>query len=183
MSRCCKERPMVHHRSSSDEWSGSGTVVARGSPKTVMASSNDTLCLSRFSMALSGSQTNPVSGTSFLGPLMVRYANGIVKSLSAPSGFWAAGKVLRRRVVNGQSTREVIVETARRCHAARGGGRWTCKACTRERSRSTSAFDSWRRRRDRKSTRLNSSHGYISYAVFCLKKKKNRSTHTEHMSI
>src|SRR2546422_7224596 len=30
---------------------------------------------------------------------------------------------------------------------------------------------------DRKSTRLNSSHGYISYAVFCLKKKKN-TTHT-----
>src|SRR2546429_2498833 len=29
-----------------------------------------------------------------------------------------------------------------------------------------------RRKRDRKSTRLNSSHGYISYAVFCLKKKK-----------
>src|SRR2546422_7157909 len=28
--------------------------------------------------------------------------------------------------------------------------------------------------RDRKSTRLNSSHGYISYAVFCLKKKKNK---------
>src|SRR2546422_8199590 len=27
---------------------------------------------------------------------------------------------------------------------------------------------------DRKSTRLNSSHGYISYAVFCLKKKKIR---------
>src|SRR2546422_2206566 len=28
---------------------------------------------------------------------------------------------------------------------------------------------------DRKSTRLNSSHGYISYAVFCLKKKKNQT--------
>src|SRR5256884_6973266 len=28
-------------------------------------------------------------------------------------------------------------------------------------------------RGDRKSTRLNSSHGYISYAVFCLKKKKH----------
>src|SRR2546429_5888493 len=27
---------------------------------------------------------------------------------------------------------------------------------------------------DRKSTRLNSSHGYISYAVFCLKKKTNQ---------
>src|SRR2546422_8588646 len=31
---------------------------------------------------------------------------------------------------------------------------------------------------DRKSTRLNSSHGYISYAVFCLKKKKNKHTLT-----
>src|SRR2546429_6414518 len=28
---------------------------------------------------------------------------------------------------------------------------------------------------DRKSTRLNSSHGYISYAVFCLKKKKHNT--------
>src|SRR2546422_6615046 len=28
---------------------------------------------------------------------------------------------------------------------------------------------------DRKSTRLNSSHGYISYAVFCLKKKKTKN--------
>src|SRR2546422_5690958 len=30
----------------------------------------------------------------------------------------------------------------------------------------------WHEDPDRKSTRLNSSHGYISYAVFCLKKKK-----------
>src|SRR5687768_18339949 len=37
----------------------------------------------------------------------------------------------------------------------------------------------WRRiaPRDRKSTRLNSSHGYISYAVFCLKKKKKQKPH------
>src|SRR3712207_8268391 len=34
-------------------------------------------------------------------------------------------------------------------------------------------------RRDRKSTRLNSSHANISYAVFCLKKKKN--THTIYL--
>src|SRR2546422_4108665 len=31
---------------------------------------------------------------------------------------------------------------------------------------------------DRKSTRLNSSHGYISYAVFCLKKKKDTNKQT-----
>src|SRR2546429_5543548 len=35
---------------------------------------------------------------------------------------------------------------------------------------------------DRKSTRLNSSHGYISYAVFCLKKKNNRRT-TSHVDV
>src|SRR2546429_4519365 len=35
----------------------------------------------------------------------------------------------------------------------------------------TAAAEKARKRLDRKSTRLNSSHGYISYAVFCLKKK------------
>src|SRR2546422_8535117 len=34
-------------------------------------------------------------------------------------------------------------------------------------------------KRDRKSTRLNSSHGYISYAVFCLKKKKMEIDHKQ----
>src|SRR3989449_4111474 len=33
---------------------------------------------------------------------------------------------------------------------------------------------------DRKSTRLNSSHGYISYAVFCLKKKKKKKQTANH---
>src|SRR2546430_5436866 len=37
-------------------------------------------------------------------------------------------------------------------------------------------------RRDRKSTRLNSSHSQISYAVFCLKKKKNSSPHDHRSS-
>src|SRR5438034_7474452 len=35
--------------------------------------------------------------------------------------------------------------------------------------------------RDRKSTRLNSSHTVISYAVFCLKKKKNKKHHQAQM--
>src|SRR5687768_17925940 len=34
--------------------------------------------------------------------------------------------------------------------------------------------------KDRKSTRLNSSHGYISYAVFCLKKKKTKTQQKKH---
>src|SRR2546422_2204317 len=36
---------------------------------------------------------------------------------------------------------------------------------------------------DRKSTRLNSSHGYISYAVFCLKKKKKQPKRTSARKI
>src|SRR5258707_7325986 len=37
--------------------------------------------------------------------------------------------------------------------------------------------------RDRKSTRLNSSHANISYAVFCLKKKKRVTTHLSHITV
>src|SRR5205809_5195337 len=46
------------------------------------------------------------------------------------------------------------------------------------RLRGRRAADRYRRheKRDRKSTRLNSSHGYISYAVFCLKKKKTTAS-------
>src|SRR3712207_8249389 len=39
------------------------------------------------------------------------------------------------------------------------------------------------RREDRKSTRLNSSHANISYAVFCLKKKNNKGLLYESQSI
>src|SRR5205809_2573398 len=49
-----------------------------------------------------------------------------------------------------------------RSRTAKGGG-----------ARTTSRHAPPRLPGDRKSTRLNSSHGYISYAVFCLKKKKH----------
>src|SRR2546422_6552836 len=53
---------------------------------------------------------------------------------------------------------------------------WEC-SCSWEQEHSQSIEAKDRKttpsdREDRKSTRLNSSHGYISYAVFCLKKKK-----------
>src|SRR6478752_9755416 len=64
--------------------------------------------------------------------------------------LFRSARALRRR--RGAAQRG----TGARCH--RGGGR--CVA-----------------RPDRKSTRLNSSHGYISYAVFCLKKKKQKNNY------
>src|SRR2546422_7693289 len=51
---------------------------------------------------------------------------------------------------------------------ASGGGRQTVRQTGSGEGPTCAACE------DRKSTRLNSSHGYISYAVFCLKKKKNR---------
>src|SRR5438034_3423133 len=51
-------------------------------------------------------------------------------------------------------------------------GRQTVRRCTRRAAATTPYID-------RKSTRLNSSHTVISYAVFCLKKKKNNQTKTD----
>src|SRR2546422_5152379 len=59
-----------------------------------------------------------------------------------------------------QSRRPFPHDTARTVAATWGNGRRLWKISSK----------------DRKSTRLNSSHGYISYAVFCLKKKKQSVT-------
>src|SRR2546422_4437362 len=56
----------------------------------------------------------------------------------------------------------------------RRGARSPCEAVDAQRQGSNREGRSRREGLDRKSTRLNSSHGYISYAVFCLKKKKNQ---------
>src|SRR5207244_9023849 len=64
--------------------------------------------------------------------------------------------------------------------------RWPCPPFARSSPSQCSAWSSPGRRRrpgDRKSTRLNSSHQIISYAVFCLKKKKNKTERvTEYKS-
>src|SRR2546422_7342941 len=50
--------------------------------------------------------------------------------------------------------------------------RWHGEFTVDELGRYLYTLEAWVDHLDRKSTRLNSSHGYISYAVFCLKKKK-----------
>src|SRR2546427_6497519 len=59
------------------------------------------------------------------------------------------------------------------------GGRCRCQVSFADGDAVERALEQLRRRRqrtDRKSTRLNSSHSQISYAVFCLKKKKKQRT-------
>src|SRR2546429_3435880 len=59
--------------------------------------------------------------------------------------------------------------------ATRGalGSRYSRRGCSPQSRPTVWALGAYAR--DRKSTRLNSSHGYISYAVFCLKKKKDNT--------
>src|SRR3712207_8043258 len=60
----------------------------------------------------------------------------------------------------------------------RDGGRGTDVARDeRPADTAPAAAPSQESRKDRKSTRLNSSHANISYAVFCLKKKTSRKSH------
>src|SRR2546422_6979332 len=51
---------------------------------------------------------------------------------------------------------------------------WPCRGTPRRAVTCCASVGLPETTRDRKSTRLNSSHGYISYAVFCLKKKKKQ---------
>src|SRR6478752_9814798 len=55
-----------------------------------------------------------------------------------------------------------------------------CRSRSTPSSAEAERFGRWMRPADRKSTRLNSSHGYISYAVFCLKKKKKKYLTVKH---
>src|SRR2546422_8304794 len=52
-----------------------------------------------------------------------------------------------------------------------------CEGCAADMWPSWTAWHALTLGLDRKSTRLNSSHGYISYAVFCLKKKNQQPEH------
>src|SRR2546427_3283915 len=69
-------------------------------------------------------------------------------------------------------TRDVDVLPVFSVSAEGGSSPWSSESTTRL---TFAPFLRFRRKRDRKSTRLNSSHSQISYAVFCLKKKKKNN--------
>src|SRR5690606_41107356 len=62
----------------------------------------------------------------------------------------------------------------------RSGGRYDSSCAGSGRGARSRSIRSSKASPDRKSTRLNSSHVKISYAVFCLKKKKDLATDTAH---
>src|SRR5205807_10254174 len=81
---------------------------------------------------------------------------------SSDLGVWRCRDTIRRPALHRSGRRG-----GRRARGARAGRRRSTRPPTRVLPRG-----------DRKSTRLNSSHLVISYAVFCLKKKKKQSTNT-----
>src|SRR6266550_8385220 len=79
---------------------------------------------------------------------------------------------------NDTATTEIYTLSLHDALPIRPTGRRCAVAAAPRTATRTPATLARRRRRpwpDRKSTRLNSSHGYISYAVFCLKKKKHKN--------
>src|SRR5688572_32548247 len=63
------------------------------------------------------------------------------------------------------------------CHRRAKGGRVSCRDAPRWSGLHPGGREPWV---DRKSTRLNSSHSQISYAVFCLKKKKKKKNTSQN---
>src|SRR3989449_9703974 len=101
-----------------------------------------------------------------------------IGSSSAPAGETALCAA-RTRAVAAFRSGFLFLASRRRSARRRGGG----AASATDSSTATIASlplsaAVWVNERDRKSTRLNSSHGYNSYAVFCLKKKKNKHKRT-----
>src|SRR2546426_5646319 len=84
--------------------------------------------------------------------------------------------LFRSRMRNGRSAARA--SSALHVHVLDGGRRAHDNVSQRRAGSALPASFS-RRSPDRKSTRLNSSHLVISYAVFCLKKKKNKNIHIE----
>src|SRR2546429_7078249 len=86
-------------------------------------------------------------------------------------------------------TNNLLAGVLRICYRVAGGGTCLASRCVNNVDGDGAQFAQihhWELSKlstDRKSTRLNSSHGYISYAVFCLKKKKNKNMKTVHMQI
>src|SRR5207245_9317816 len=71
-----------------------------------------------------------------------------------------------------RSTDPTPTTTAWQRASRAGGTRSRCRTSRSARTASEELMEASEKGVDRKSTRLNSSHGSISYAVFCLKKKK-----------
>src|SRR2546422_456045 len=111
------------------------------------------------------------------GPAIGMTLSGSCRSIRASTSPSSGNASRRSRPVVSPGTR-----TCRRSStpSSRSGMLWpeTPRLATAPQRGATKASHKVRRRRatcvDRKSTRLNSSHGYISYAVFCLKKKKKK---------
>src|SRR5205809_2384369 len=91
-------------------------------------------------------------------------------------GLFEAAGVKRKSVVTAVGGRDVIVKKIQMDRMKEGDAREVIRWEAEQHVPFDMANVELDFQIDRKSTRLNSSHGYISYAVFCLKKKNKKTT-------
>src|SRR5215211_8844865 len=102
-------------------------------------------------------------------------------ALIVPSGFSNSVEPVKNAIAAGTVRAfgdEVSVTARRNSFQAKMKVRIAVVAMPGAASGITIFVNAWKL--DRKSTRLNSSHTVISYAVFCLKKKKKKQTYSEY---
>jgi len=121
-----------------------------------------------------------VAGNPVMSPIMLIGQAPGDKEIIIPKPFaWTAGKTLfkwfNQIVINEEEFRNLIyISAVCRCFPGKkpkGGDRVPSKEAIKTCSQ---WLNSEIELLDRTSTRLNSSHGYISYAVYCLKKKRDK---------
>src|SRR3712207_7170090 len=151
-------------------------TVAAGGRATRRAPARDVarlLALGRAELdaLFAGSEAGPVPDGEYRGTLIAPLSPAFLRG----AGAWAGGLAWRGKVFDAAAGRVVnrVLPFGLRAVAAevrRGPSRLDGRECI--------VLDY---SRDRKSTRLNSSHANISYAVFCLK-KKNTNSHSHSLS-
>src|SRR5438034_4141277 len=105
---------------------------------------------------------------------MVKWSKAFASDTrTSPAAPWAALRGARTPSTSWVSVRSVCVRASMQQPARKGNGATAEKYAVTERR--------LRSEEDRKSTRLNSSHTVISYAVFCLKKKNVRTIDDTHL--
>src|SRR2546422_2548042 len=125
---------------------------------------------------------------SFQDLVILRTAKGLVAARIPTRRIRRALRRLRSELPRGRSLAELrITAEDDRIVVSDGESTWSPESDQMQidfaiSDLATRAAPMARRPVDRKSTRLNSSHGYISYAVFCLKKKKRDISASRHAS-
>src|SRR2546422_901671 len=157
-----------HHRARVDELGGEGhaSVLGLDAVYVALRTSAQELTTVLAALAAVGGAGNVTVPHKEAAERYVARKTDVCARVGACNTFWTEHGALV-----GDNTDVAGILAALRQLGADGAGSWLLLG-TGGSARAVAVAAAAAKAEDRKSTRLNSSHGYISYAVFCLKKKK-----------